>query len=86
MKEEEATLTVYLPAEVKADLREACIDAMNPMSRMAGELIERGLQQHRSFADWWEAEGSGIAPEDGDDMESHAYRVARAAWMSYPGS
>ena len=85
-KEGEAALTVSLPAEVKADLREASIDAMTPISRFAGELIERGLMQVKSFEEWWEAEGSGIAPADGDDMESHAYRVARAAWMSYPVS
>ena len=51
MKEGEATLTVYLPAEVKADLREACIDAMKPMSRMAGELIEKGLESIKQGAE-----------------------------------
>jgi hypothetical protein len=34
------------------------------------------------FATWWFAEGSGIDPLAGDDMEDHAKRVARLAWMS----
>jgi len=32
------------------------------------------------FLAWWHNTGSGIGPEKNDDMESHAHRVAHAAW------
>jgi hypothetical protein len=32
------------------------------------------------FVEWWHNTGSGIGPEKNDDMESHAHRVAHAAW------
>lgn len=34
------------------------------------------------FNIWWEKEGSGITPRAGDDMESHAKRVAEIAWSN----
>ena len=35
-----------------------------------------------TFDDWWCNTGSGIGPHKDDDMESHALRVARAAWYA----
>ena len=32
------------------------------------------------FLEWWHNAGSGIGPTKKDDMESHAKRVAHAAW------
>jgi len=34
------------------------------------------------FLEWWHNTGSGIVPRRGDDMEGHARRVARAAWVA----
>ena len=36
----------------------------------------------RDFETWWRNEGSGIGPHKNDDMESHAKRIARIAWMN----
>jgi hypothetical protein len=33
-----------------------------------------------AFETWWYDIGSGVCPEEGDDMESHARRVAQMAW------
>ena len=33
------------------------------------------------FDDWWHETGSGIKPLEGDDMEEHAKRVAKASWF-----
>jgi hypothetical protein len=35
-----------------------------------------------AFDRWWYEEGSGIAPEEGEEPESHACRVARIAWLN----
>ena len=35
---------------------------------------------YKSFAEWWGAIGSGIAPRANEDHEEHAHRVAEAAW------
>ena len=35
-----------------------------------------------TFDDWWYNAGSGIGLHKDDDMESHALRVARAAWYA----
>jgi len=32
------------------------------------------------FLEWWYNTGSGIGPTEKDDMETHAHRVAHAAW------
>ena len=32
------------------------------------------------FLEWWHNTGSGIGPTEKDDMETHAHRVAHAAW------
>ena len=34
------------------------------------------------FDRWWHNHGSGILPLTSDDMETHARRVAEAAWKS----
>ena len=34
-----------------------------------------------NFDDWWHETGSGIKPLEGDDMEEHAKRVAKASWF-----
>ena len=36
----------------------------------------------RDFDRWWHREGSAILPRKNDDMESHAKRIARIAWMN----
>jgi len=34
-----------------------------------------------NFEDWWHETGSGILPDDQADMESHAKKLALAAWI-----
>ena len=33
------------------------------------------------FEQWWHDTGSGITPENDEDQETHAKRVAFAAWL-----
>jgi len=34
------------------------------------------------FERWWHDEGSGMAPEQGEDAETHTHRVAYIAWAN----
>jgi len=34
------------------------------------------------FARWWDTEGSGLPPKDGEDQETHTRRVAEIAWSN----
>jgi hypothetical protein len=34
------------------------------------------------FERWWRNEASAITPRKSDDMESHAKRIAKIAWMN----
>ncbi len=36
----------------------------------------------RAFKEWWHNVGSGIIPFKEADMESHAHRIAKAAWRA----
>lgn len=44
-------------------------------ARLIAELQQR-------FDRWWNDEGSGIAPHDGEEHCFHAERVARIAWLN----
>jgi len=35
-----------------------------------------------SFNRWWDLEGSGMAPEKGEDQEAHVHRISRIAWSN----
>lgn len=39
-----------------------------------------------NFDQWWDEIGSGFRPEENDDMESHAQRLAKAAWIAAGGA
>ena len=51
--------------------------------------FQQQLQEERlafeislNFDEWWANIGSGITPKRGDDMEEHAHRIAREAWLA----
>jgi hypothetical protein len=54
------------------------------MNDIVDSYIKSGLVKHlyqlSEFEEWWYNEGSGIVPEDTEDQEEHAKRVAEAAW------
>jgi hypothetical protein len=35
-----------------------------------------------TFAEWWDATGSGMRPLMAADFESHAHRISEAAWIA----
>jgi len=48
--------------------------------------MQKGLIPERywidEFVQWWDNIGSAITPENGDDHEEHARRIAGIAWKA----
>jgi hypothetical protein len=39
-------------------------------------------REYMTFDQWWHNAGSGIRPNNNDDMETHARHVASIAWKA----
>jgi len=59
----------------------ACPHTLNVLVGFPGQDGKGNMAYYTAdFLTWWHNTGSGIGPEKNDDMESHAHRVAHAAW------
>jgi len=90
---EEAKKRAEREAQQEKERAEVAEQAASEQARLAKEAADRAeakrvedeanlsASANESFEKWWYEDGSGIGLEEGEDMEEHAKRVAKTAWM-----